>query len=65
MKIKVLHHLRNTSSEIELVSTTVRMAEVTGTVFTEIASYAFAELVADIGGSLGLVLGLRFKQHYN
>ena len=34
------------------------MAEITGTTFTEIPSYAFDALIADIGGSLGLVLGL-------
>ena len=34
------------------------MAEITGTTFTEIPSYAFSALIADIGGSLGLVLGL-------
>ena len=34
------------------------MAEITGTTFTEIPTYAFSALIADIGGSLGLVLGL-------
>ena len=34
------------------------MAEVTGTIYTEIPTYAYSALIADIGGSLGLVLGL-------
>ena len=41
-----------------MISTTIRMAEVVGTLYEERPNYTFNELVADIGGSLGLVLGL-------
>ena len=37
----------------------LRVEDVTGTIFTEIPSYKLSELVADIGGSLGLILGIR------
>ena len=41
----------------------LRVVDVTGTIFTEIPSYKLSELVADIGGSLGLILGIRNRKN--
>ncbi|CBY14014.1 unnamed protein product [Oikopleura dioica] len=57
-KIDFLQVTRKTSNQLSLISTQLKMAEVVGTIYQERPNYTINELVADIGGSLGLVLGL-------
>ena len=47
-----------TEKEIEITSMVIRLAEDPSYVIEEKVAYAFAEFRADVGGSLGLILGL-------
>ena len=40
------------------MSVTLKLAETNGYVFEESPTYSFGNLVSDIGGALGLILGL-------
>ena len=56
--IKAIQGLQNVSQDIEVVSTTIQLADMEGEFYEERPAKTFNELVADIGGSLGVVLGL-------
>ena len=45
-------------SDLALVATTLKVAEKSKILYEESPNYTEEELVADIGGSLGLILGL-------
>ena len=50
---------RSVSDDLELISTKVRIAEVSTKLFEEKVDYPFEELISETGGSLGVFLGLR------
>ena len=43
---------------LELITTTLKVAEMSKVVYEELPNYTKEELYADIGGALGLILGL-------
>ena len=45
-------------SKIELIQVTLKLSESFGFLYEEVPSYSTGHLVSDIGGALGLVLGL-------
>ena len=60
-------------SDLALVATTLKVAEKSKILYEESPNYTEEELLADIGGSLGLILGLNlldvlifsgFHNHY-
>ena len=48
----------NFSSPLAAISTTIQIADMMGIYYEERPDYLFNELVADVGGSLGVILGL-------
>ena len=58
-------------SQIELIQVTLKLSESFGFLYEEVPSYSTGHLVSDIGGALGLVLGLSildclvFEFHFN
>ena len=45
-------------SQIGLIQVTLKLSEIAGFLYEEVPSYSTGHLVSDIGGALGLVLGL-------
>ena len=50
---------RDSPKDLELISTRVRIAEVSTKLFEEKEDYPVEELISETGGSLGVFLGLR------
>ena len=55
---------RESPDDLEVVSTTIRIAEVSTKMFEEKVDYPFGELISEIGGSLGVFLGLRYETRF-
>jgi len=56
--LNYIHEKFRIPHDINLISTVIHIAEHSTTAKTETASYSYSELVSDIGGALGLILGL-------
>ena len=52
------HRYRFSDNTKELITTTLKVAEMSKVVYEELPNYTKEELLADIGGALGLILGL-------